>query len=370
MRVLFLIRSLERAGAERQLVDIASGLHRRGHQVTVVTFYPGGALREPLAASGVEVVDLGKSGRWDVRIVPKLSRLVRERKPQILYSWMPAENLLGSLMKMRHRMVLVWGIQTSGLPLHLYDRMSRMLFPLEAMASRWADAIVPNSHAGAEFAVSRGMSPSKIEVVWSGPDCERFRRDAEAGREVRRGWGIPDGRTVVGIVARLDPVKDHATFARAASILASRREDVEFVCIGGADEKPLADLVALARSLGVGERFRWLGPATDMPATYSALDLVALSSVAEGLPNAIAEGMACEVPVAATDVGDCRKLVGDARFIAPPADPAALAEAMERALEAAEAEGLGARLRERVVREFSLAKYLDSTEALLERLLR
>jgi glycosyltransferase involved in cell wall biosynthesis len=101
---------------------------------------------------------------------------------------------------------------------------------------------------------------------------------------------------------------------------------------------------------------------------YNALDLACLSSTCgEGFPNVLGEAMACGVPCAATDVGDAALVLGAAGELARPGDAAALAEALARLLERLEREGAGlaAACRERVVREFSLPRMVEATEALL-----
>src|SRR4028119_883713 len=91
----FLIRSLHAGGAERQLVELASGLHARGHRVLVATYYPGGVLREELAARGVRVTYLGKSGRWDLAgFFRRLVRALRQERPDVLYSFLGTSNVL------------------------------------------------------------------------------------------------------------------------------------------------------------------------------------------------------------------------------------------------------------------------------------
>ena len=82
MRILFLVRSLDYGGAERQLSLLAPGLTRRGHDIGVAVFYAGGLLARPLEDAGVRVVDLEKRGRWSMGLfVPRLIRLVRGFAP-------------------------------------------------------------------------------------------------------------------------------------------------------------------------------------------------------------------------------------------------------------------------------------------------
>ncbi len=83
MKILFLIRALDRGGAERQLVLLSKGLRVRGHDVVVATFYPGGLLAKELSDSGVRIRSLNKRGRWDLlSFLVRLVQVVREERPE------------------------------------------------------------------------------------------------------------------------------------------------------------------------------------------------------------------------------------------------------------------------------------------------
>ncbi|MBF0427146.1 MAG: glycosyltransferase, partial [Magnetococcales bacterium] len=100
MKILFLIRSLNRGGAERQLTLLARGFHAAGHQVAVAVFYPGGLFAANLEEVGIPLFDLGKKSRWDLGVfLLRLVRLVRREAPDILHSYLVEPNLLSVLVK-------------------------------------------------------------------------------------------------------------------------------------------------------------------------------------------------------------------------------------------------------------------------------
>src|SRR5579885_2893615 len=117
MHLMILCRRLEYGGAERQIVALAGGMLRRGHRVTILTFYPGGPFVEPLIATGAEVVPVGKRGRWDlIRFLARLSRELRRRRPDILYSFLPIANVIASTARLVFpRIPIVWGVRASNL---------------------------------------------------------------------------------------------------------------------------------------------------------------------------------------------------------------------------------------------------------------
>jgi len=104
------------------------------------------------------------------------------------------------------------------------------------------------------------------------------------------------GESLIGLVARLDPMKDHPTFLRAAALLSQQLADLRFACVGDGPEPYKLKMHELAHELGLESVLLWAGPRDDMPAVYNALDVLTLSSLTEGFPNVVAEGMASGRP--------------------------------------------------------------------------
>lgn len=367
----FLIRSLDIGGAERQLVALARGLRARGREVRVLTFYPGGALRTELEEAGVEVQDLRKRGRWDILpFLGRLFRALRHHRPDVLYSWLPTANLLAATVgRCAGIAMIVWGVRASNIEPDAYDWMVRTELSLSRWASRFADLIVCNAHAGRDVHVRLGYPLKKMIVIENGIDTARFVFDPAGRNALRARWEVLNDEFVIGIVARLDPIKDHATFLRAAACLAARRPDVRFVCIGDGPAEYRRYLEGLAGELGLAERLLWAGWQENMAAAYSALDLSSSSSFGEGFSNAIAEAMACERICVVTDVGDSARIVGSTGWLVRPREPAALAAAWEQALALpqSERERRGKLARARIVREFSVARMVERTLEAIER---
>jgi glycosyltransferase involved in cell wall biosynthesis len=165
-----------------------------------------------------------------------------------------------------------------------------------------------------------------MTVIPNGVDTRRFAPDRASGSRLRASWRVRERSLLIGIVGRLDPMKDHQTFLRAAAILANSRADARFVCIGAGPERYTSDLKTLAGELGLGDKVIWPGfILRDIPAAYNALNICcSSSSFGEGTSNSIAEAMACGVPCVVTDVGDSKLIVGETGVVVPPKNPAAL----------------------------------------------
>lgn len=370
MRVLMSIPSLAPGGAERQFAALAAGLAARGHEVLAVTLGPGGALAAELGAA--RLVELGKTSRWDsLRVGLALTGLLWRHSPQIHYAFLPSCCVLGALVApLCPRTRLVFGIRAAD-PNGL-GRAGRLLLRLEALLSRRAGLVIANSQAGRELCLARGFPPKLLRVVDNGIDTERYRPDLAAGADLRGAWSVSPQQRLIGLVARLDPLKDHDTFLEAAALLAAQRADARFVCVGGGGQTYARTLRQRAESLGLAERLVWAGEQADMIAVYNALDVACLSSASEAFPNVLGEAMSCGVPCVATSAGDAARVLGGAGLVVPPGDAGALAAGLAQMLERLEREGeaLGRLCRARVEAEFSLPGMVAGTQALLEELLR
>lgn len=367
--ILFLARSLDRGGAERQLVVLAKGLASRGHAVSVAVFFGGGVYETELAEAGVCVLNLGKTGRWD--ILPFLNRLVhllRKKRPTVLHSYLGVPNILATVLKpLLPGTRIVWGVRASNVDLSRYDWLSRLAYALECRLARFADLIIANSHAGATYAVKHGFPAQRVVVIPNGIDTERFRFDPQGRGQIRAEWHIREGELLIGLVARLDPMKDHTMFLQAASLLAAKFPNLRFVCVGNGAPDYSESLKQMAVVLGLGERMIWTGARDDMPAVYSALDIASSSSFGEGFSNTVAEAMACSVPCVVTEVGDSALIVGDTGSVTPPGDHSALAAAIGRLIDRPHEERLvlGEVCRARVVSEFGIDRLIQRTEEAL-----
>lgn len=371
MRIALLIRSLEIGGAEVQLVALARGLHRAGEQVSVITFYPGGALESSLAEDGIPVICAAKGGRWDLLgFGSRLWRVLRRLRPDVLHTFLGGPNLFGAALKPLLPARLVWGVRASDMDLSRYDWTWRAMFRVEAWLSRLPSWILSNSLAGRDFVVSKGFRGDRLSVIPNGIDTVRFHPDRRTGVPVRASWNVAPGAALVGLVARLDPMKDHFTFLEAAALLRQRLPAVRFVCAGGGAESYALQLRNRAAQLQIDDAVVWAGERRDIPAVLNALDVPTLSSITEGFPNALCEAMACGLPCVTTDVGDAGAIVGDTGFVVPRRNPQALADAWERTLRLSPAQrtALGQRARRRIEQYYSLDAMISQTVALYREL--
>lgn len=358
IKLAFLVRALDIGGAQRQLMALARSLDQRVFEVTVLTLYSGGTLIHDLGGTGVRVVPLDKKHRWDViGFFARLAKACRGLRPHILHSYLPGQNLIAMLLKpLLPQTKIVWGIRSSAYDPAARDWLSMLTIRLQALLSRFADLIIFNSDAGKRFHLARGVAASRAVVIHNGIDVVRFSPDRRGRLRLRSSWQVPEDALVIGIVGRIVPVKDHATFLQAAARLARIRPHARFACVGGGSPEYVRSLQDLAAELGLEKKVIWPGEQVeDLLDGYNAMDIYCSSSYAEGTSNVILEAMACGVPCVVTDVGDSRVIVGETGVVVPSRDPQALADGLERmARRLAREPQLRLAARERIVSSFSL----------------
>jgi len=365
----FMIRALEIGGAERQLVALANGLAARGHRISILLLYANGALLDALDAR-IEIVDLGKRHRYDlVGFVGRFRRTLARLRPDLLYSWLQVPNLISGLATwLPEAPVIAWGVRGTDIEPDAYD-FARWAVDaaLRRLGGRPA-VIITNARSTRQELVAHRVDEARIAVIPNGIDTARFRLDREARHRARQELGLDEQAPVIGMVARLDPMKDHATLLEASARYLPDRPAARLVVVGGGPETLRRQLQAQAEALGIGSRVLWTGPRLDLPALYNAFDLCTLSSrFGEAFPNVLGEAMACGVPCVATDIGDSSVVIGACGRIVPPRSPESLVRAWQAVLDlpADERYKLGLDARARIEACFGLDRMIEASEVTL-----
>lgn len=365
MRILLLIRSWNRGGAERQFAQLTRSFASRGHKVIAGSLYAGGAFAKVAGGTGARVVDLGKTERFDV-VAPlwRFVKLVRATRPEIIYSFMPAANLMTTLASVAWKQsTIVWGIRATQVDGRAYGSISRFMYWLERKLINVPELVICNSVASRnEILEARSHG---VVVIENGIDVERFRPDQQLRDSLRNQLGIDSAATLIGIVARLDPMKDHETFLKAAVLLKAAIASARFLVVGSDGGRLEHRLRERAATLGLQSSIVWHTAQDDVEAVYNALDvLVSSSAYGEGFSNAIGEAMACGVPVVATDVGDSARIVGSAGCIVKPRCAEALCSGVLDMISRGR-EHVGSAARERIATLYGSDKCVERTESLL-----
>ncbi|MDT8272752.1 MAG: glycosyltransferase [Desulfomonilia bacterium] len=366
IHLVLIIDRLNQGGAERQFIELAASLNRERFAISVVVLHPGGDLRSEIESrDDIRIITIPRESISHApAFMVNLYLVLRKIRPDILFGFMGGTNEICLVMAKLVRAKSVWGIRSSDMDLSLYGWRSRFLFRLGALLSPYADLIIVNSYAGRNYHTSCGYASGNMAVVHNGIDTDMFSPDASTGTFFRKELGVPDTAILIGHVGRIDPMKDHRTFLQAASLLAGRRTDVRFVCVGKGEPSRMGELADLSERLGLGSILSWAGARSDMTAVYNGIDiLTSSSSFGEGFPNVIGEAMACGRVCVVTDVGDSSLIVGESGEVVPPRDPHALVGAWEKvlALSLEDRMARGEAARKRIQDKFTTAHLVRNT---------
>lgn len=358
-RVTHVITGLHTGGAEAMLYKLLAVTDKTLLASDVISLLSGGEYADSIRALAIPVHDLAmRRGVPSPQALWRLRTLLQRSSPAVVQTWMYHADLAGALATRRMPATrLVWNIRHSNLDSELNRAQTLWTVRLCASLSHWAPAaIVCNSTNARQVHVDLGYAADKFVVIPNGFDTERFAPDAAARAALRAELGLAPATPLVGIVGRFHPQKDYATFVQAAARVHGAHPDTHFILCGSGVDPQNTALVNWIAAAGIADATHLLGLRTDIPRIMAALDLFCSSSAGEGFPNVVGEAMACAVPCVVTDVGDSAMVVDDTGFVAPPQQPAALAQLLLQALELepAQRRQLGMQARQRIVDHFSI----------------
>jgi sugar transferase (PEP-CTERM/EpsH1 system associated) len=365
--ILYLITELGVGGAQTVLLRLLTGLDRDRFPPTVACLYNGDAtVAQDLRALGIPVTDLGMTAKWRWDALWRFYRLLRRERPAILHTWMFHANFVGRIVGRLARVPIV---VTSRRNVNIGGTLREFL---NRWTARLGDRVIAVCEMARQAEIERArVSPDKVVTIYNGVDTNEFAAlAARAAVRGRRAFGIPAGAPLVGAVGRLHRQKGFADLITALAQVREHLPAVWLLLVGDGDLR--GDLEAHAQALGLSEVVAFAGLRTDIPEILAGLDLFALPSLWEGLPNVVLEAMAAGLPVAATAVGGTPEVVVDGitGILIPPQDPEVLAQAITRLLRDP---GLRYRMgqagRERVAQRFTVERMVEQTERLYERLL-
>lgn len=374
IKLMHLITDLDTGGAEMMLYKLLFRMDRTAFEAEVISLTDTGPISEKIEALGVSVRALGmRRGMPNPVSVLRLALWLWRDRPLIIQTWMYHANLIGGLAaKLSGGIPVIWGIHNSTLDAKRSKWRTIWIARVCARFSRWLPArIVSCAEVSRQIHIALGYAPERMVVIPNGFDLATFRPDPAARLAVRQELGIATDASLIGLVGRFDPIKDHHNFVHAAGWLHARRPEVHFLLCGDAVTWENQQLVEWIKMAGIRDRCHLLGRQEDIPRLTAALDLASSSSYGESFPLVIGEAMACGVPCVVTDVGDSAQIVGDTGRVVPPKNPQALAEAwcelieMEPTVRAQ----LGLAARHRVEEHFSLPAIVARYEKLYDELL-
>lgn len=326
MKILYVITGLGNGGAERVVCDLANEMFKKGHDVKIA-YLTGDALTKP----DYEEIELIKVNLNDFRsLLPtyvKLAKIIRTFKPDVVHSHMVHANIIMRLVR------VTASIKKLICTAHNSNEGGALRMLSYRATHNLANISTNVSQEATEAFEDMGAVPNNgMQTVYNGIDLEKFNCIPEARAKLEEELDLTEGCRIILAVGRFNEQKDYPNLLKAISSL---KQEVVYpfkVVIAGDGElrSLIEDMIV---SLGLEKEVVLLGRRSDIPELMSAADLFVLPSKYEGFGLVVAEAMACECLVVATDCGGVAEVLSNSDFLVPPTDAAALKNKMKYALE-------------------------------------
>lgn len=365
MKVLFIITGLGMGGAEQQVVSLADHLAERNHQVTLC--YLTGDVKVQPTNSQVQLISLNINKKpWALLIgLIKLRRVIQEIRPDIIHSHMVHANLMARLARpfLGFKNILICSA-------HNKNEGGKLRMLAYRLTDGLADISTNVSQEAVNVFVSKkAVKKDRMIAMYNGIDIKKFMFDMNLREKLRADQDIPQSTKVIIAVGRLTEAKDYPNLLQAYAKL----ENIDTVLwiVGEGDPSYKSFLIELTKKLAIDNRVFFLGIRNDIPALLSAADIFVLSSAWEGFGLVVAEAMACQRLVVATDSGGVKEVLGDCGWLVPCQQSEQLYLALVKALSltSVDASELTKKARQRIVMNYNIEQIVEQWLQLYQNLL-
>lgn len=370
-KILHVIAGLNNGGAEGVLYRLCINDEKYIH--AVISFMDMGKYGPMLKNQGIEVFCLGmKQGGFGIKAFWNLYKIMKKIKPDIVQTWMYHADLIGGICaKLAGIRIVLWNIRSSDLDKKTSKGTTWFFARMCALLSYFLPKkIICCANDAKDWHLELGYS-KKFVVIGNGFDINLYKQTAaNECLDFRENLSSDPKCKIIGMVARLDPQKDHLNLLEAlGEIKKNSNHAFKCVLVGKGLELSNDEFVKYLTLYNLKDEIVLLGQRNDVPKIMSALDIHVLSSAyGEGFPNVVAESMCCGTPNVVTDVGDGKYIVGDTGVVVSPRSPKELASALVNLFEIIEKypeKWLKMRnsAKKRAHHNFSLKKMIDQYHA-------
>lgn len=352
MKVIHLISGGDTGGAKTHIHYLLSGLSR-SIDATLVCFMRG-EFSDEAQELGIKTIIM--DGRITA-VIRQLKEMISSGSYDLIHSHGARGNFIASLLKRSCGIPVVTTVHSDPKLDYLGRPVAGLVYgTLNSHALRRADYLVGVSQSMKDLLIERGFAPNKIFTIYNGVDFS-LQPECEGKLSYLRSLGCScdEHSVVVGIAARLDPVKDVATCIRGFAYAARRHENLRLVIAG--DGQQLEELKALSQELEVSDRVCFAGWINGMDSFFSSIDINTLTSLSETFPYAITEGARAKLPTVSSRVGGVPMLIEDGvtGFLFPSGDFETLGRRLDLlAGDKQLRESMGQAIYDKAKREFSV----------------
>jgi sugar transferase (PEP-CTERM/EpsH1 system associated) len=356
MHIVHVMLSLDVGGLERNVLNQVRQAPRLRQRVTIVCLQRPGQLAPQVQELGATVICLNKRPGISLGLVPRLVKILRQIQPDVVHT-----HQVGTLFYAGP------AARWAGVPLVVHTEHGKERYAqqfrtrlLGRIAGHFVSTFFCLTHdMAAAVRASRIVPQKKIRVIFNGIDTAQFTRPHDSCA-ARRTLGIPDDAPLIGTVGRLTEIKRQDVLIRGFALLKKQYPAAHLVLVG---EGPLRDdLQKLATQCQVGDAVHFAGYQSPTGPFIQAMNIFALTSRSEGMPQAAIEAAVCGLPIVASRVGGLPELIEHGRtgLLVPVGDESALASALAELLaDPDRARRIGAAAKQHAVATFDISRMAD-----------
>lgn len=319
MKVLHLISGGDTGGAKTHIISLLKGINKIIDAKVVCfiedTFY------YDAKAEGINIEVFEQKKRYDLSVIDRLVEEIKTEDYDIIHCHGARANFNAMFLMGKVKKPFITTIH-SDYKLDFKDNFyKRVVFTgLNTFALKKFDYYIAISDTFKSMLVDRGFKKDHIYTVYNGIDMEQKLEFVSKEKFLERYQIDAGDKTIVGIIARLDKVKDHETFIKGAEKVIMERDDVLFLIAGDGNEEER--LIELVKEHKLENDIKFLGFVNDPYSFLNTIDINTLTSVSESFPYAILEGALMKKPIVSTSVGGLNKLVeqGKNGYLVPVGD--------------------------------------------------
>ena len=364
MRILHVIENVNTGGAEHMLLNLVTEQVRRKHHVEVMCLFELGDLVEHFTAIGVTVTACHKRNGVDVPFIRRVMGVMQAFSPDVVHCHSLMGNYYVAFVRLLTLSRAIQIVTRHGLLREGEVNRLGFLFELSLWLTRWAVGVCDT--VSDELLTKHARFTPRILTIKNGINVARFKpRNPDSQHRLKAQLRLAEDYCMVGIVARLNPIKNHRLLLDAFALLNKHNPHSALVIVG--DGAIRQELEAYAHTLNIAAVVFFLGDRADVPELLAGLDVFVLSSDNEGYSLALLEAAAASLPLVATDVGGNADIVqpGKNGLIVPSNNSVALAEALMRVLaDAEQANAMGEQARAWVEQNGSVQAMANAYERL------
>lgn len=306
MKVLHLISGGDTGGAKTHIISLIKSINKLIEAKIICfiedTFY------EEAKASNIDISVFSQKSRADMAVIKRLINEIKEEKYDIVHCHGARANFIGMFLKNKIKVPLITTMH-SDYKLDFRDNFyKRIVFTtLNRVSLNSFNYYIAISDTFKDMLVKRGFNKDKIFTVYNGIDVD-MKVDYSSKDEFFKKYNIDyKNEKIVGIIARLDKVKDHETFLRAAKLVIDDKKDIMFLIAGDGNDKKR--LISLTEELGISNFVHFIGFVNDPFSFFNAIDINTLTSLSESFPYAVLEGALMKKTIISTNVGGLKDLI-------------------------------------------------------------